>query len=188
MIELIYPFARDATNMEANLKIQIASEADLGSLVYLAAAFRDHLKQSTPADADFRESFTILLKDAGTEFFLACDTRGASLGYVQCRYRYSAWTSSVEAELEDVFVVRAARRGGVGRRLVEFAIARATARGCRSIGLNTNEGNESAIALYRQLGFLYERPLWKGGRQLWLDKSLENEPAQSSALGLIQHP
>jgi len=33
-----------------------------------------------------------------------------ALGYVQARYRYSAWTTGLEAELEDVFVIREARR------------------------------------------------------------------------------
>ncbi len=159
--------------METELKIQIAREADLNSLVRLAAAFRDRLGQSTPSDADFRESIALLLNDAKTEFFLACDVQGNNLGYVQCRYRYSAWISGLEAELEDVFVVREARRRGVGRRLVEFAIDRSRERGCSAIGLNTNERNENAIGLYQRLGFRSLRPLW-GGRQLWLDKSLED--------------
>lgn len=159
--------------METDLKIRIAREADLDALVYLAAAFRDQLGQSTPRDADFRQSVAVLLKDAGTEFLLACNAQGASLGYVQCRYRYSAWTSGLEAEIEDAFVVREARRRGVGLGLVEFAIARATERGCRSIGLNTNECNEGALALYQRLGFRAERALWRGGRQLWLQRSLD---------------
>jgi ribosomal protein S18 acetylase RimI-like enzyme len=159
--------------METNLTIRLANESDLESLVRLAATFRDHLGQSTPWDADFRDSIATLLKDAETEFFLAHEASGANLGYVQCRYRYSAWTSALAAELEDVFVVREARRCGVGRRLGESAIARATERGCRSIGLTTNERNEGALALYQRLGFHSERALWTGGRQLWLERSLE---------------
>ncbi|MEG4799725.1 GNAT family N-acetyltransferase [Microcoleus sp. ARI1-B5] len=158
--------------MDTALKIKIAREADLASLVGLAAAFRDRLGQSTPSDTDFRESIARMLNDAKTEFFLACDLQENNIGYVQCRYRYSAWISGLEAELEDVFVVREARRRGVGRRLVEFAIDRAIERGCSAIGLNTNERNEDAIALYRRLGFRSLRPLW-GGQQLWFDRSLE---------------
>ena len=153
--------------------IRMASEADLESLIRLAVAFRDHLGQSTPSEAEFRTSIATLLQDASTEFFLACEGQGAVLGYVQARYRYSAWISALEAELEDVFVVPEARRRRVGLRLVEFAIARATEKGCRSMGLNTNEHNADALALYRQVGFRSERPRWQGGRQLWLNKSLE---------------
>jgi ribosomal protein S18 acetylase RimI-like enzyme len=158
--------------METDVMIRIASEADREALVHLAAAFRDHLAQATPSEADLRASLARLLHDPGTEFFLACDARGTGLGYVQCRYRYSAWTSALEAELEDVFVVRERRQRGVGVRLVAFAIARATARGCRSLSLNTNERNDHAVALYRRLGLVAERARWQGGRQLWLQKSL----------------
>jgi ribosomal protein S18 acetylase RimI-like enzyme len=159
--------------MALDLTIRMAREADLESLVRLAAAFRDHLGQSTPSDAAFRASIAALLQDAGTEFFLAWDAQQGAIGYVQARFRYSAWTSALEAELEDVFVVPEARRRGVGLRLVQFAIARANERACRSMGLNTNERNEGALALYRRLGFRSERPRWQGGRQLWLNKPLE---------------
>ncbi|MGH8064447.1 MAG: GNAT family N-acetyltransferase [Candidatus Entotheonellia bacterium] len=156
-----------------DLEIRVASAIDLDALVRLAAAFRDHLGQARPSDVDFRASIAMLLEDAGTEFSLACGARGTALGYVQCRYRYSAWTSALEAELEDVFVVHEARQRGVALRLVEFAIARATVKGCRSIGLNTNERNANALALYRKYGFAAERTLWSGGRQLWLQRWLE---------------
>jgi hypothetical protein len=81
-----------------NPTIRVAREADLDALVHLAAAFRDHLGQSLPSDVEFRHSLARLLKDAGTEFILACDALGAALGYVQARYRYSAWTSALEHE------------------------------------------------------------------------------------------
>src|SRR5262245_31043117 len=121
--------------MEQTREVRLASTADLEALVRLATAFRDHVGLSAPSEADFRTAITHLLQDRDTEFFLAwsvCD--GTGLGYVQSRYRYSAWTLALEAEIEDVFVVQAARRRGVGRQLVTCAVARAAARGCRTIG------------------------------------------------------
>jgi GNAT superfamily N-acetyltransferase len=114
-----------------DLGIRVASETDLDALVRLGTAFRDHLRQSTPSDADFRASIARLLKDAGTEFFPACGSGETGLGYAQCRYRYPAWISALAAELEDIFVARETRRQGMGRQLLEFAMARATRRGCR---------------------------------------------------------
>jgi GNAT superfamily N-acetyltransferase len=157
-----------------DLGIRVASETDLDARVRLGAAFRDHLGQSTPSDADFRASIARLLKDAGTGFFPACGAGETGLGYAQCRYRYSARISALAAELEDIFVAREARRQGMGRQLLEFAVARATRRGCRSMGLNTNERNRGALALYQKCGVAAERTLWDGGRQLWLQRSLEN--------------
>ncbi len=73
--------------MDTEPRIRLASAGDLDALVHLTAAFREHLQQSTPSDADFRTSIAGLLQDAGTEFCLACSAGGAGLGYVQSRYR-----------------------------------------------------------------------------------------------------
>ena len=156
----------------AHLNIRIANTGDLESLVQLAGAFRDQLQQSSPSSAEFRDAIARLLQDPDTEFFLAQDVQENVLGYIQCRYRYSVWVSGYQAELEDVFVLPEVRRQGVGRQLVQFAIDRAISKECRSIGLNTNERNTGAIALYQQLGLKAERSLWQGGRQLWLEKIL----------------
>ncbi|MBW4489335.1 MAG: GNAT family N-acetyltransferase [Trichocoleus desertorum ATA4-8-CV12] len=73
---------------------------------------------------------------------------------------------------EILYVLPEVRRQGVGRQLVQLAIDRAAAKGFRSIGLNTNERNIGAIALYQKLGLQAERSLWQDGRQLWLEKVL----------------
>jgi ribosomal protein S18 acetylase RimI-like enzyme len=159
--------------MYTDVTIHLASEADLEALVRLAVAFRDHVGQSTPAAKEFCVSIAMLLHDASAEFFLARTPAGAAVGYVQCRYRYSAWMLALEAELEDVFVVREARRRGVGQRLVAFAMARATAKGCRSLGLSTNERNTAAVRLYQRFGLVAESARWQGGRYLWLQRTLE---------------
>ena len=159
--------------MYTDVTISIASEADLDALVHLAIAFRDHVGHSTPSADEFRASLARLLPEASTEFFLARTPTGATVGYVQCRYRYSAWRLALEAELEDVFVVHEVRRRGVGQRLVAFAMARATAKGCRSLGLSTNERNTAAVALYQRLGFVADDARWQGGRYLWLQRTLD---------------
>jgi hypothetical protein len=98
--------------MKTDVSIPLASEADLEALVRLAVAFRDHVGERTPSAEEFSASIAVLLHDASAEFFLARTPAGAAVGYVQCRYRYSAWMVALEAELEDVFVVRETRRGG----------------------------------------------------------------------------
>jgi ribosomal protein S18 acetylase RimI-like enzyme len=79
---------------------------------------------------------------------------------------------ALEAELEDVFVVREAQRRGVGQQLVAFAMARATAKGCRTLGLSTNERNTEAVSLYQRCGFVAASARWQGGRYLWLQRTL----------------
>jgi ribosomal protein S18 acetylase RimI-like enzyme len=100
-------------------------------------------------------------------------TGGEPLGYVALRVWRSVWAGGFKGELEAVFVRAEARRRGVGRRLVAAALARALRRGCGVVGLSTNERNDSALALYRSLGFHAERARWDGGRQLWLECPLD---------------
>lgn|SRR5208282_3883344 len=155
-----------------DVTVAIANGSDLLALVALALEFRDHLRQPEPSLHSLTTSFRALLADSGTEFFIARTRAGDAVGYIQCRYRYSAWTSAWDAELEDVFVSSPARRNGIGRQLVEFAVSRATEKQCRLVGLNTNERNEPALVLYADLGFRADREVWEGGRQLWLKKWL----------------
>ena len=115
---LIIAAGQRERKMGQTLEVRLASAADLEALVSLATAFRDHHGLAEPSEADFRTSIARLLRDRDTEFFLALSAyNGTRLGYVQSRYRYSAWTAALEAELEDVFVVQAARRRGVGLQL-----------------------------------------------------------------------
>ena len=152
--------------------VREASGLDLEVLVGLAIGLRDHLGQAAPSAAAFRAAFARLLAAGAARFFLAGAVDDPGLGYVQCRYRDSAWSGGVDIELEDVFVAAAARGGGVGRALVEHVLADACRRGCRVAGLTTNERNAAALALYRRLGFAAGRPRWDGGRQLWLERRL----------------
>jgi len=113
-----------------------------------------------------------LLADPATDFIVALSGQGASIGYAQVRYRYSLWVVGCEAQLDDLFVLPLSRRCGLGSRLLESAVARARERGCRVIGLNTNDRNVEALRLYARAGFSAVRARWQGGRQLWLERPI----------------
>jgi len=150
--------------------VRIADPNDFAALAKLASAFRDQLGRAAPVDSELRAAIAYLLTDGATEFLLALQGEQSN-GYAQLRYRHSAWAEGgVEAEIEDLFVLPNARRRGVGQALVQLALDRAVARGCRLVGLNTNEKNAAALALYAGSGFRAEHEFWRGGRQLWLEK------------------
>jgi ribosomal-protein-alanine N-acetyltransferase len=57
-----------------------------------------------------------------------------------------------EAELLTLAVAPACRRSGLGRALIEFAVASLREAGAKQLFLEVDEGNEAALALYRSLG------------------------------------
>ena len=57
-----------------------------------------------------------------------------------------------EAELLTLAVAPACRRSGLGRALLEAAIATLRESGAKQLFLEVDEGNEAALALYRSLG------------------------------------
>jgi ribosomal protein S18 acetylase RimI-like enzyme len=139
------------------------AEAVAGLLV----AFRNHLGFDWPSDRAFLASVERLIEDPATEYLLGAPQAGApAAGLVQLRYRWSVWRAADDCELEDLFVSADARRSGLGRTLLNAAIDRARARGCRRIKLDTAEYNEPALALYRSAGFSDEA--YEGGRALLL--------------------
>jgi ribosomal protein S18 acetylase RimI-like enzyme len=81
------------------------------------------------------------------------------------------WRAGHDCLLEDLFVDPSARRAGLGRALLDAAIARARERDCRRVELDTAETNEAARALYGAAGFSEEA--YEGGRALFLRLRLD---------------
>ncbi len=138
----------------------------------LLVAFRDHLGLDWPSDNAFLAGVERLIDDPATEYLLGAAGRGVpAAGVVQLRYRWAVWRAGWDCLLEDLFVDPAARRAGLGRALVQAAVARARARECRRIELDAAESNEPALALYRGAGF--DNDAYEGGRALFLRLRLD---------------
>jgi ribosomal protein S18 acetylase RimI-like enzyme len=150
--------------------LRLAGPEDAATIADLLAAFRDWYGDDAPSDEQIRRSVERLLEDERTEFLLAGQP---PVGFAQLRFRPSVWTGADDAWLEDVYIREDARRGGLGRALVEACQERARRRGCRRIQLDCNERNAAALALYESLGFSAAQPeRWQGGRDLYLTRRL----------------
>ena len=90
-----------------------------------------------------------------------------SAAVAQLRFRHGLWRAGPDCLLEDLFVEESARGTGLGRAMVEFAMAYARdERGAKRIDLDVNEANEPAMKLYESLGFGVKNR--HGGRDLYL--------------------
>ncbi len=137
-------------------QVRLALEPDADAVRALLGEFRDWLGKSAPGDEELGQSVRRITAEPGGEFLLAFGEGGAPAGVAQVRYRWSIWTTSEDAWLEDIFVREGERRTGLGRALLDEVLARARGRGCRRIELDVERDNAAGLALYRSLGFSSE--------------------------------
>lgn len=96
-------------------------------------------------------------RDGSSEILVAEAGDGGVCGFVVVRVmetpREATMTPQRRAHVEMVVVGTAARRRGIGRRLMDGAERWAEARGCVEVVLTVWSDNRAAEALYRALGY-----------------------------------
>ncbi|MCX5402227.1 GNAT family N-acetyltransferase [Streptomyces sp. NBC_00102] len=96
-------------------------------------------------DADPRNEMLVLAEDDGS---------GTVVGCLQATYIPGLGKGGAERALLEAVRIRADRRGGgLGRTLMEQAVARARARGCALVQLTSNKQRRDAHRFYAALGF-----------------------------------
>jgi len=92
---------------------------------------------------------------------LAADADGTALGFVQMYPGFSSLLAARTYVLYDLFVDPAARRSGLGRRLMEEAAQEARRRGAVSLVLSTAKTNRGAQRLYESLGWVRDEEFYE---------------------------
>lgn len=153
-------------------RIWVADASEAETVAALMVAFRDSLGYTWPSDNAFLAGVEKLLGDIQTDFLLGAPHDDAPpAGVAQLRYRHGLWRAGGDCLIEDLFVTQETRRSGLGRALVEYALERASERGCRRVELDVSEENQPALALYQGMGFA---PKSLGGaRDLYLRLHLD---------------
>ena len=153
------------------MKVWRAGSGEAETVARLIAEFGDWWGKNPMGVEEVRGSVERIMGGSDGEFLLGAESDEAdAAGVCQVRFRWSVWKSAEDCWLEDLWVQEGARRSGLGRALVEAAVERARARGCKRIELDVNEDNAAALALYEACGFLLEP---KGpGRTLFIGRRL----------------
>jgi len=134
-----------------------ADPAEAETVARLLIGFRDHFGRDWPSDNAFLAGVERLIDGQECEFLLgAADDDSPPQAVCQLRYRFGIWHAATDCWLEDLYVEPGARRSGLGRAVVEAAAGFARQRGCRRLELDVSEENESALALYRSVGFSFK--------------------------------
>ena len=147
----------------ADVSVRFATPADAATIVEFVrglAAFEheplDHvrltaadvLRDGFPSGGGARPLFEVLIAERGS----------APVGFALFFPHYSTWEGAAALYIEDLFVVEAARRDGVGRALVAAVARVARERGHPRVDLAVLDWNP-ARAFYARLGFAHQ-PEW----------------------------
>jgi GNAT superfamily N-acetyltransferase len=130
--------------------IRLAGADEVPAFARLLHQFNVEFDEPTP-DADVIAARAAPLIESG-ELTVLLAGEGPE-GFAQLRFRPSLYTGALDAYLEELYVVPACRRHGLGRALLEAAIGVAKDRGAAHIDLGTSETDIAARALYESAGF-----------------------------------
>jgi ribosomal protein S18 acetylase RimI-like enzyme len=132
-------------------QIRHAGVDDAPDVARLLHDFNTEYSEPTPGVRALTERLRALI--ANDELIALLVGEGPD-GFAVIRFRPSLYTFSLDAYLEELYVVPGRRGHGLGRALLEAAMDAARARGALHIDLNTSEDDEAARALYESSGFV----------------------------------
>lgn len=133
--------------------IREAIPSDLNQIISLLRD--DNLGQDRESSdaSDYKAAFNTILKDQN-HTILVIEKDKEILGCLQISYLPNlTYKGSWRAQLEGVRIHKSHRNLGLGKQLINEAIARAKARGCKIVQLTTDARRSEAIAFYEALGF-----------------------------------
>jgi GNAT superfamily N-acetyltransferase len=142
---------------EAPLSFRRARPDDVPAIVRMLAddplgAKRE--RYETPLPDSYVEAFRAIDRDANNELVVACQDGGV-VGVLQLTFiPYLTYQGGWRALIEGVRVDSRARSQGLGKALLEWAIARARERGCVMVQLTTDKTRADAKRFYEGLGFV----------------------------------
>ena len=135
---------RDAHVNDLAALVQMFGDDTLGRL-------REDL--STPINSKYIEAFTHIKTDPNNELIVATLDEEI-VGMLQLTFiPYLTHTGSWRCLIEGVRIHSGYRDKGLGGKLFEWAIQRATERNCRLIQLTSNKTRTDALKFYESLGF-----------------------------------
>lgn len=138
-----------------SVRVRPATLPDLDAVTPLFDAYRQFYRQ--PGDLERSRAF-LRERFARCEsaILLALDVEGTAVGFTQLYPLFSSVRCVRTYLLNDLFVAPAARRRGVGARLLTAAAEYSRAGGAAAMSLSTAVDNAAAQRLYESLGWKRE--------------------------------
>jgi GNAT superfamily N-acetyltransferase len=137
----------------AGIVITRFAEADRGRWAELWRGYLRFYETALP-DEIYAHTWQRLLAPEGPIHGLGArldGTQAPLVGIVHYLFHAHAWSPKEVCYLQDLFVDPAARRGGIGQKLIEAVAAMARERDCLRLYWTTKEDNATARSLYNRI-------------------------------------
>ncbi len=151
-------------------QIRRAGVADAEDAARLLHDFNTEFDEPTPGVPALSERLAKLLEDGEATVLLGGEGPD---GIAVMRLRTAIWTGGPEAHLQELYVAPAQRGQGIGRALLEAAMAAAREAGATGIDLNTGETDTAARTLYESSGFTNREGSPQGPSMLFYERELD---------------
>ncbi len=139
-----------------DMKVRLARRSDVPAIVAMLA--NDELGSrreafAEPLPGSYYDAFTAIDSDSAHELVVV-EIANDVVGTLQLSFLpYLTYRGGWRAQIEAVRVADSQRGSGVGTAMIQWAVARATERGCHLVQLTTDKTRPDALRFYESLGF-----------------------------------
>lgn len=149
--------------------VRRATPEDAADVARLLHDFNTEFGEPTPGVAVLTKRAARMLASGELTVLLAGDGPD---GLAQLRFSASIWSDAPGAYLEELYVAPPQRGRGIGRALLDAAMAAAREAGADHVDLNTAETDTAARSLYESAGFTNREGRPDGPRMLYYEREL----------------
>lgn len=135
-----------------SIRIRLAAREDIGHIAAWNVAMAWETEHKPLELATLQRGVTAVFDEPRRGFYLVAEREGTPVGCLLITYEWSDWRAGDFWWIQSVYVVEAARREGVFRRLYEDARQRAREAGAVGLRLYVETENERAQRTYAGLG------------------------------------
>jgi GNAT superfamily N-acetyltransferase len=131
-----------------------AARSDMPRLVELLGLLFSQEREFSPDPEKQREALEAILADRTRGRIFVAREGSEVVGMASLLYTISTAEGGKAALFEDLIIDPKHRRQGIGTKLIHYVIQQARAEGMLRITLLTDLENDTALGLYRKLGFV----------------------------------